>query len=195
MRTLKKKKNRLADRLVAALIGRIEDTAKNWGNRRRWWRFMHATIRQTTPPHRGWVRSMVRLLSGHFYSLNLSTLWISLLSELYTIITWASKSPYLSLVLWRSAIFYATRPWAFILTARTISYAVPVYLEHSPAVYLMARVSRIQSATTPIPLLTVAAIMLPDAQTLTFRNRVRNRVVSSTLYWWLDEKMMFWSIY
>ena len=60
------------------------------------------------------------------------------------------------------------------------SYAVPVYLEHKSAVFLVTRVSKIQSATTHIPWLAVVAIMLADAQTPTFQNRVRNRVVSST---------------
>ena len=63
---------------------------------------------------------------------------------------------------------------------KTNSYAVPVHLKHKSAVFLVTRVSKIQSATTPIPWLAVVAIILADAQTLTFQNRVRDRVVSST---------------
>lgn len=53
-----------------------------------------------------------------------STLWIFLLSELHIFANWASKSPYLSLMLWRCAITYTTVPrWTSI---ETNSYAVLV---------------------------------------------------------------------
>ena len=62
------------------------------------------------------------------------------------------------------------------------SHAVPVYLEHSPAVFLVTHISKIQSVTIPIPWLAVVAIISADAQTLTFQNRVLNHVVSSSLH-------------
>ena len=82
--------------------------------------------------------------------------------------------------LWQSAIIAKTVPSPSSMA--TNSYAVPVYLKHKSAVSLVTRVSKIQSVTTPIPSLAVVAIILADAQTPTFQNRVRNRVVSSALH-------------
>ena len=60
--------------------------------------------------------------------------------------------------------------------------AVPALLEHNSAVHLVTRVSKTQFATTPIPWSAVVATILADAQIQIFQSRVRNRVVSSTLY-------------
>lgn len=109
------------------------------------------------------------LLSDFFYSLNF-TQSLPERAKFHTFLQ----------MLWRSAIIASTVPSTPSLT--TNSYAVPVYLKHKCAVFLVTRVSKIQSVTTPIPWLAVVAIILADAQILTFQNRVHTRVVSSTLH-------------
>ena len=66
--------------------------------------------------------------------------------------------------------------------------AVLAHLEHITAVALAIRVSKIQSATIPIPRSTVVATMLADALTQASPNRVRNGVVSSTPFYEVDKK-------